>query len=221
MMGKTHMAAGAIARAGLALALNPSPAASTSMVLGSVVGALLPDLDAYDSTGAHMIYKAAPVAGLLFFLVSPLTTGKGGLAVELESRAGQACIFALMVLLFPIITAILLPHRGPTHSVIVWLALLSIGLFWMPAGIPQAIVLSLCAGSIFGGILPDAATRSGVPALWPFRADRVHVMPEGYRLKTGSLFELLLIRPALLVVLGLLLFELLKHWLALSHHRII
>jgi membrane-bound metal-dependent hydrolase YbcI (DUF457 family) len=219
MMGKTHMTVGAITGAGLALALNAPPAASVSMVLGSIFGALLPDLDAYDSTGAHMIYRAAPLAGLAFFLLSPLTlnAGRGGLAGQLESRAGQACIFALLVVLFPSLTAILLPHRGPTHSVLVWLVLMAVSLLWMPAGIPKFIVLSLCAGSIFGGILPDAVTRSGVPALWPIRDDRLHVLPEGYRLKTGSLFELLLVRPVLLVVLGLLLLALLKRYLALSH----
>jgi inner membrane protein len=46
-------------------------------------------------------------------------------------------------------------------------------------------------------LLADAMTMSGVPLWWPVGEKRVHVLPPGLRLRTGSLAEY-----AMLMVVG-------------------
>ncbi|MGH9829960.1 MAG: metal-dependent hydrolase [Blastocatellia bacterium] len=199
MMGKTHMAVGGAAGIGLALAFNLSPQISAAFVVASVVGSLIPDLDSFGSTGAHLFVKLSPVVGALFLLfLSPRNA-------SLESRFLDACIVALFVALLPPLIATIFPHRGPTHSVLLWLLVLLAVSLLLSFGLVWALAFGLVSGIIVGGILPDAATHSGVPALWPVYRERVHILPDGYRVKTGGFIELFLIRPALLL-LGLLLF---------------
>jgi membrane-bound metal-dependent hydrolase YbcI (DUF457 family) len=220
MMGKTHLAVGGCAGLAVALVYQTPPATSLAIIAGSVFGALMPDLDATGSTGAHWIVRAAPLAGIAFFLLGPASATIGsrpGVIVSLEERAAQAFLVTVAVVLFPIVMGIFLPHRGPTHSILVWALFLIIAVVWMPPGLPRAITAAVCIGSIIGGILPDAATRSGVPALWPFYKERVHILPAEWRLRTGSLLELLVIRPAVYLLMIYLTAQLVS---GIFHHRL-
>ncbi|MGH9763430.1 MAG: hypothetical protein ACREDR_39745, partial [Blastocatellia bacterium] len=76
-------------------------------------------------------------------------------------------------------------------------------------GLVWALSVGLFAGIIVGGITPDAATPSGVPAFWPLYKERVHILPSGWRVKTGGFVELLLVRPAILAACLYLLLALL------------
>ncbi|MGH9760986.1 MAG: metal-dependent hydrolase, partial [Blastocatellia bacterium] len=128
MMGKTHMAAGVAAGAGLALVCNAKPDHAAALIAASFVGSLVPDLDGAQSTGSHLLFKASPICGLLFFaLLAPKSEG-------LRACVTNSVLFALSIASFPILTAILLPHRGPTHSVLLWLLALLATLLLVPYG---------------------------------------------------------------------------------------
>ena len=203
MMGKTHMATGAAAGAGLALVCNARPDLAAALIAASVVGSLVPDLDGAQSTGSHLLFKASPLCGLLFFVfLAPKDEG-------LRSCVIDSVLFAISIASFPILTAIFLPHRGPTHSVLLWLLALLATLLLVPYGLVWALSVGLFAGILVGGIMPDAATHSGVPAFWPLYKERVHILPSGWRVKTGGLIEMLLVRPAILAACLYLLLALL------------
>lgn len=98
-----------------------------------------------------------------------------------------------------------LGHRGLLHS------LLGLGLFVPGCALPVALWLGWPFGAALtlgyaSHILADAATKSGVPLLYPQRK-RYHLLPKEWRLTTGSLAEEML--------LPLLAFSVL--WLLFSH----
>ena len=98
-----------------------------------------------------------------------------------------------------------LGHRGLLHS------LLGLGLFTALCALPLAVWLGWPSGAALAlGYLShigaDAATKSGVPLLYPQRK-RYHLLPKGWRFTTGSLAE-----EALFPLLALIVF-----WLLFSH----
>lgn len=93
-------------------------------------------------------------------------------------------------------------HRGMTHSLIglaVFVVLVSpIALFWS-----WPIWAALCLGYM-SHLAADACTRSGIPLLYPNKR-RFHLLPMGWRFRTGSLAEDALVPLVALLVLLLLL----------------
>jgi inner membrane protein len=80
-----------------------------------------------------------------------------------------------------------LGHRGVMHSL--W-ALLIVAI---ALGLPLALLLDPLAGvglvlGYLSHLLLDACTRSGVPLLWP-ETSKVHLLPRGLRVVTGSRAE--------------------------------
>ncbi|MDF2441464.1 MAG: inner rane protein [Abditibacteriota bacterium] len=97
-------------------------------------------------------------------------------------------------------------HRGLLHS------LLGLGLFTLLCGLPLALWLGWPFGVALSlgyasHLLADAATKSGVPLLYP-RRRRYHLLPRPLRLTTGSAAEDAVFALAAGVVLWLLLQQL-------------
>jgi inner membrane protein len=96
-----------------------------------------------------------------------------------------------------------LGHRGLLHS------LAGIGIFTALCALPVALWLGWLFGAALmlgyaSHIAADAATKSGVPLLYP-RRKRYHLLPKGWRLTTGSLAEEMLLPFLAFAVLLLLL----------------
>lgn len=95
-----------------------------------------------------------------------------------------------------------LGHRGLLHS------LAGLGLFAVLCALPVALWLGWPFGAALAlgyasHIAADAATKSGVPLLYP-RRRRYHLLPKGWRLTTNSLAEEALMPLLALAVLLLL-----------------
>jgi hypothetical protein len=79
-------------------------------------------------------------------------------------------------------------------------------------GAAPIVVQALAAcgvGWVVGGIGGDACTILGVPALWPWRPEKKHLVPPRWRVVTGSWREVKVVRPllVLLAVVALLVGE--------------
>ena len=153
--------------------------ASTNLGLLALVagfGALLPDLDARESAAKHLSFGLTFGANRL--RVAPLHLP----AVLLHRAFG---------------------HRGPLHSL--W----GFVTFAFVAGAPMAwytspsAVVALLLGWASHLIL-DACTKSGVPLLWPGKR-RLHFLPPGLRITTGSDAEGLAFAPLATAAFALLL----------------
>lgn len=77
-----------------------------------------------------------------------------------------------------------LGHRGPMHSLL--------GLFFVAVifGIPLGLFLDPLAGiglvlGYLSHLLLDACTKSGIPLYWP-KPGKIHLLPSGFRVVTGS-----------------------------------
>ena len=93
-------------------------------------------------------------------------------------------------------------HRGLLHS------FLGLGLFTALCALPVAVSVGWPPGAALtlgyaSHVLADAATKSGVPLLYP-RRQRYHLLPKGWRLTTGSLAEEALLPLLALCVVALL-----------------
>lgn len=97
-------------------------------------------------------------------------------------------------------------HRGLLHS------LAGLGIFSMLCALPIALWLGWLFGVALAlgyasHLLADAATKSGIPLLYP-RRKRYHLLPKGWRVTTGSLAEETLLPLLALAVLLLLMGQL-------------
>lgn len=94
-------------------------------------------------------------------------------------------------------------HRGLLHS------LVGLSLFTVLCALPLALWLGWPFGMALSlgyasHLLADAATKSGIPLLYP-RRQRYHLLPNGWRFTTGSMAEEMLLPFLAFAVLLLLL----------------
>ncbi len=176
MRSLTHQIAG-VGLAAATVAAVDAPGASAAVLIGAAwVGSLLPDAD---------------LAGARFYRRTRIER-----QVPLVWLAG-------MLLRLPVRLATLLPHRGPTHSVLACaLATALTGVVaWL---IHPDLALAASGGTAIGygaHIAADACTPSGVPVWAPFSRRRRWLLPARARIPTGGLREYLS-----LALLGVLLF---------------
>jgi membrane-bound metal-dependent hydrolase YbcI (DUF457 family) len=192
MLYPTHMLGGAVTAGALATAFGAS---LVPALLAGALGALLPDLDSPQSKGARLL---APTAGLAAAAATPW-------AWTLE----HAAFLGLVVLAGALLPRLLfrwLGHRGALHSVAVHVGLglggfAAAGLAGQPRWLLEGIAAAT-AGAVIGGLLLDACTVRGIPLLWPFRSQAVHLVPPGWRVRTGRRRELV-VRVALTALLAI------------------
>lgn len=205
MLYPTHMLAGAAAGLSMAQWLGSTP--QTALLLGSAagLGALFPDLDSPRSASARILCGlgiAATGAALLLETDGGLRLVRPSL--ELLSAWVVLC---LCILLVPHVLRRWTGHRGATHSVLCASVLTLVAALIALLCDAQAIVMHALAmagvGWILGGIGGDACTILGVPALWPWRPEKKHLLPPRWRVVTGSWREINVVRP-LLVLAGVL-----------------
>lgn len=202
MMSRTHMAIGAAAGAAASLALRMGPAESIGLAVVAALGATLPDIDTEQSTASRTLFKAVPILAAAYILA--------GLAAHLMGWSQsyppflRVGLIAAAVMLIPTATRVIFGHRGATHSVLVWTAMLLALYVTGYRGTAVILAGSVCVGVCVGGILPDAITPAGVPLLWPVTDRKFHLLPDGLRIRTGGWIERLLVRPlAYLAILAI------------------
>lgn len=179
MEGKTHMVIGASAGLSATLVTNEIVAMEAVMVAGSLLGSLLPDADHRDALIYHRI--KAERNNLLFYALGTL----------------------LRLPLWPFKR---LPHRGPvTHGPFVAGLLMPILATMVAVLASNVLVTMALAGVAIGYVMHlvgDGMTPHGLPG-WPF-CKKVHLLPRGWRPRTGSIVEHLLAVFLILGTVGLL-----------------
>ena len=219
MMGQTHLALGAAVVSTVLLAgtgpggLRPPSAAALGLLAVGLVATLFPDLDAPDSELAHAPRKLTRGLG---------RTSRGLLGLRRHSLGGAllgAGWGALGLLGEVLIGSVgrlvqsLTGHRGLTHELRGW-ALFSglVGGLTLggalsggqaPAGALRTagLVTAVWALGYLVHLLADAATPHGIPLLGrPF-----HLLPRGWRVRTGSVLDVVVIRGLAWGWVGLLL----------------
>jgi inner membrane protein len=91
----------------------------------------------------------------------------------------------------PLRVLMLLPHRGPTHSLLgcaLAAALAGLLVSLVAPGLAAVAAAGVAAGSI-AHIAGDACTPGGVPLHWPLSRRRRWLLPAGARIPTGSARE--------------------------------
>lgn len=201
MLYPTHMIAGGAAGLAVARCIGSPPA--TLLLLGGAgaIGALFPDLDSPRAASSRILCGL----GMTTTGAALLLETHGGLrlvrpSLELLSAWGALC---LGILLVPHALRRWTGHRGATHSVLCasTLTLIAILIALVLGATPivmQAIAV-VGVGWIAGGIGGDACTMLGVPALWPWRAEKKHILPPRWRIVTGSWHETNIVRPLVVV----------------------
>lgn len=180
MMWRTHFVMGVASL----LILTPFPLSQSDWALaasGAALGALLPDLDASESKIRHFGWRTGSTR------IEPLLP----ISVALNHWLG---------------------HRGFLHSVGGWFWC---GVLLLPFAFAFAWLFWLGVMLGFGShLFADGLTKSGIP-LWQWRLSptrpvrRVHLLPRGWRISTGSQAEELVFAVfaalSLFVLLGQLL----------------
>jgi membrane-bound metal-dependent hydrolase YbcI (DUF457 family) len=186
---------------GAAAALVAAPLLGAPAGLAAVagaLGALLPDLDTPQSKGARALPFAAATAVALATAPHGWTSSEGGMAV------GVALAWAL-----PRLAHRFVGHRAALHAPAVHVLLTLVGAMTLQATdhvslAPLAVAAGL--GSIVGGLALDACTIRGVPLLWPWRHEPVHLVPARWRCRTGGRRELV-VRLLLAALLAAVVFH--------------
>lgn len=192
-MSKTHFAIGALAGVGAGCYFGAGPAEALGLTAAAALGATLPDADTTSSTASHTLFRLGPVVALCY-LAAGAASFLGGWTENLPSVV-YAGYIAAAIMLLPVALHVLFGHRGATHSILFWGAIY-VGAAAAVADPPARLLAAgVCLGSCAGGILPDAMTPAGVPALWPITSRRFRVMPETLCIATGGLVERLFVRP--------------------------
>lgn len=94
------------------------------------------------------------------------------------------------------VTSAVLSHRGASHSLVLWVLLTALGVFFAgPAGLaPLVLAASLGYGL---HLAADSLTKAGVPWLWPVWPHPLGFPPfRSLRIHTGGLVEHLLVACA-------------------------
>lgn len=91
-----------------------------------------------------------------------------------------------------------LPHRGVTHSALLWLILTLLAVrfvpvVWLPASVGYLSHIAL-----------DMTTHAGLAVLWPISRRKLHLLPPGIRFVTGSFTERLVYLLLIVCIFGLL-----------------
>lgn len=185
------------ALAGLAATLLHAPSAlilGGFLVLG-LVASLVPDLDAPNSELQHLPERVARQGGRLL--------GRRNAAGALIGIALQLVTLPVTALISVLSFAIrrVTGHRGMTHTV--WALIASSALAYAVAlgasiWTHDALVLPLqVAGVWFVGyashLAADACTPAGVD-IWGSRGKAYHLLPTGWRIRTGTWPDVLVVR---------------------------
>ena len=166
MRALTHQIAGAALAGVSAAAIDARVSTATVLAGAAWAGSLLPDADL---AGARMYRRT-----------------------RLERRAPLLWLAGL-VLRLPVRLLTLLPHRGPTHSVLACVlvtVLCGVAMRLVDPALAPAAAAGVAIG--YGAHLAaDACTPSGVPLWAPFSGRRRWLLPARARIKTGSAREYL------------------------------
>src|SRR4051812_37451382 len=160
----SHQITGVGLAAVSAAALNASPPAAAIVIGSAWLGALLPDAD----RGGARLYRCTPIERRLP-LLRPL-----GLLVRLPLRV-----------------LIVLPHRGPTHSLF-GCAIAAAVVAALTSLVAPELVPPVAAGLSIGylaHIAGDGCTPGGVPLWAPVSRRRRWLLPRPARVPTGSVCE--------------------------------
>ncbi len=159
----------------------------------------------------HDISKGAPILFALVFglgLLAPLLT-LGPPWMDTTARMAGMAVVALIAGLVFVGIADLIPGRwqkeAPLNFAASWLVAAMVTQPY-PTGLPWQVIVAAVAGIALGvltGIAGDACTLSGVPWRGRKGRDSVHLLPEGWRIRTGSTAEVHLVRYPIIVGIGL------------------
>lgn len=179
--------------------------------------------------GTHDISRGAPILFALVFgaaLITPLITAGPPWLDTITQLAGMTGVALIAGLVF-VALADLLPgkwqHESPANFAASWLVAAAVH-HQHPGVLPWPVIAAATAGIAVGvltGIAGDGCTISGIP--WRRRSavpvgaparkldswgrDNVHLLPAGWRVRTGSLEETWFVRRPIIVgvvVLGVL-----------------
>ena len=226
MMGKSHVASGALLTAAaepvineiLHLGLTPA-----EMAIGVGIGAIagvLPDIDHPDSFITHGIIPGERLFGSLgkmlgyLLCIPPRIVGVGARATMNHRGGTHSALFmvAWTLLAAPIYAAVF--ALGVFAASVIWTplsAILGINatfqvsdvIHWLIANLPS--IMPLVIVSVFCGylahLITDSMTKVPVPWPWPFSKKRWHVLPKPFRITTDSFTENALIRPFFIILL--------------------
>lgn len=196
MRGTTHAAAGLLAGA-VVSEVTGDPSAWIPVV--ATLGGLLPDIDEPRATVAHLPTKGRNVTRSAIKEV----LGEGFFPSLLSGivRLVTGVMEAALVALSHLVRAVL-GHRGATHSLTMALivtALATGGLILAPSSVEQEWLMWVTeipprAGVALGAgylshLITDGLTKGGVPLFWPISKDRVRVLPKPLAVRTGGLWD--------------------------------
>lgn len=192
---------------GVLLASQPElgPAVLVSVLVVGLVASVLPDIDAQQSvlqTSIHQFGKT-PFSDAVVSWRSRRSLGGGLLHAGLS--IGELGVRAFLLAVIEIFK-LFVRHRSVTHSVFVWLGLsglLGFLLWWLEHSLVIAIAFFLGYGL---HLVADGLTMMGVEYLWPVKKRRYRLLPEKFRLRTGSGIEVALVVCVVLLSVGVVLF---------------
>jgi membrane-bound metal-dependent hydrolase YbcI (DUF457 family) len=175
----THEAIGGAAALAACTAVQTGPLLAAGAFCASLFRSRLPDLD---QPGARIHRRT-----------------------RLERRSFSAATVGSVLRVPVTIFARLAEHRGATHWLVTGAAVtialtLASAAVWSRFGLPVAIGIGCGYGA---HLLADACTPHSAPLFGPFRARRVHLLPSGHRIVTGSLGDLLILIAAMLTAAAL------------------
>jgi inner membrane protein len=135
--------------------------------------------------GAGALLAATMDASTLHLGAAALVGGLGAMLPDIDHRHApirQKLGIVGDLLLF------WLPHRGLTHSFLLWLVITGVGvLAAAPLQFPVLFALALSVG--YGShILADMMTQRGLPLLYPW-GRTFYLLPKWFRVTTGSWSE--------------------------------
>ena len=173
--------------------------------LVSVVASFLPDFDHPDAHFTKnipliLISAAVPVLFLQYFFSDIALRGVN--LSQLDIVIYLAGFLGLFIYIFSRVIHKISGHRGITHAPFVYLlfALVSL-IFWFISNLVKKgqfdflIILFSLGSVIFGHIIPDGFSGSGVPLLIPLTKKKFHTIPFSFRPIAGpvSLFSSLVL----------------------------
>lgn len=195
MMGSNHFVLGAAATAAYLIKTGHPPANSGVDFLGAVllggVIALLPDIDSPNTKIRHLFGVGSRQA-------------RRNLS-QWPKRTLITNLFNLFRWLLAVIldgVAFVLPHRGPTHWLVVFISLVY-GVYWLsesfnwPSWVWPAFAIGYASH-----LLADACTKSGVKLFAPFYNRAVGLPIRFLRVRTGSWQENVTLMGLLLLIVG-------------------